>query len=97
MKGYNKRLETPCVYLSSGTSILKPKVEWLSVEDEEALGKSKALNSISNGVYKNIFRLINTCNEAKEAWENQKPLMKAHPKFVCQGCSLSQPNLRILE
>ncbi|MCI82765.1 gag-pol polyprotein, partial [Trifolium medium] len=27
------------------------------------------LNAIFNGVDKNMFRLINTCTEAKEAWE----------------------------
>ena len=39
----------------------------LEVEDEEAIKNSKTLNSIFNGVNKNMFRLINTCSEAKEA------------------------------
>ena len=34
-------------------------------EDNEALGNSKALNSIFNGVDKNMFRLINTSTKAK--------------------------------
>ena len=34
-----------------------------------ALGNSKALNALFNGVDKNIFRLINTCTVAKDAWE----------------------------
>src|ERR1044072_2014787 len=38
-------------------------------EEEEAWANSKALNSIFNGVDKNMFRLINTCVVAKEAWE----------------------------
>ena len=47
----------------------KPEKDWTSVEDEAALGNSRALNSIFNGVNKNVFRLINTCTSAKEAWE----------------------------
>ena len=37
--------------------------------DELALGNSKALNALFNGVDKNIFRLINTCTVAQDAWE----------------------------
>ncbi|XP_057444753.1 uncharacterized protein LOC130736999 [Lotus japonicus] len=33
------------------------------------MGNSKALNAIFNGVDKNMFRLINTCTVAKEAWD----------------------------
>ena len=47
----------------------KPEEEWTSAEDEAALGNSKALNAIFNGVDKNMFRLINTCTVAKDAWE----------------------------
>lgn len=48
---------------------MKPKAEWTKDEDEEALGNSKALNAIFNGLDKNMFKLINTCTEAKDAWE----------------------------
>lgn len=51
------------------TMSLKPKAKWIDVEDEEALGSSKALNVVFNGVDKNMFRLINTCLVAKETWE----------------------------
>ena len=33
------------------------------------MGNCRALNAIFNGVDKNVFRLINTCTSAKEAWE----------------------------
>ena len=46
---------------------LKPEKDWDHVEDEAALGNSRALNSIFNGVDKNVFRLINTSTTAKEA------------------------------
>lgn len=52
-----------------GTTSLKPEVKWTDAEDEEYLGNSKALNAIFNFVDKNMFRLINTCSEAKEDWE----------------------------
>lgn len=41
-------------------------MHWL--EDDEALGNSKSLSFIFNGVDKNMFRFINTCTEAKDAW-----------------------------
>ncbi|MCI19620.1 gag-pol polyprotein, partial [Trifolium medium] len=59
----------PIVTAEDGTISLKPEAEWTDVEDNEALGNSKALNAIFNGVDKNMFRLINTCTEANEAWE----------------------------
>lgn len=51
----------PVVTFEDGTTSLKREVEWNDVEDEEALGNSKALNVIFNGVDKNMFMLINTC------------------------------------
>lgn len=48
---------------------LKPKEDWSKEKDKLALGNSKALNSLFNGVDKNIFTLINTCTMAKDAWE----------------------------
>ena len=46
----------------------KPEKDWSPTEDEAALGNSRALNDIFNGVDKKKFRLINTCTNAKEAW-----------------------------
>ena len=46
---------------------LKPEEDWSKEEYEIALGNSKAFNSIFNGIYKNIFRLVNTCEVAKDA------------------------------
>jgi phage FluMu gp28-like protein len=57
--------------------VLKPKEEWTAAEDELAFGNSKALNSLFNGVDKNIFRLIKHCTVAKDAWEIHKMHMKA--------------------
>ena len=48
---------------------MKNEEDWTTEEDEAALANSKALNAIFNGVDKNMFRLINTCTVAKEAWD----------------------------
>ena len=47
---------------------LKLEEDWSKEEYEIALGNSKALNAIFNGIDKNIFRLVNTCEVAKDAW-----------------------------
>src|ERR1044072_4445474 len=54
---------------TSTTISYKKEEDWAKEEYEEALANSKALNPIFNGVEKKIFRLINTCIVAKEAWE----------------------------
>ena len=43
--------------------------EWTAAEDELALGNSKALNALFNGVDKNMFKLIKQCTVAKDALE----------------------------
>ena len=50
------------------TAELKPEEYWSKEEDEIALGNSKSLNAIFNGIDKNILRLVNTCEVAKDAW-----------------------------
>lgn len=52
--------------------------------DAEALGNSKVLNAFLNGVDKNMFILINTCSEAKEAWEILKSSHEGTSK-VCMS------------
>lgn len=51
------------------TEELKPEEVWDDEDDKLAQGNSKALNSLFNGVDKNIFILINNCIVAKDAWE----------------------------
>jgi hypothetical protein len=48
---------------------LKPEKDWSKEEDDLALGNSKSLNALFNGVDKNIFRLISNCTIAKKAWD----------------------------
>ena len=65
---------------SSTTLPLKKEEEWSNEKDEEALENSKALNAIINGVDKNMFRLINTCTVAKEAWGILKTAHEGMPR-----------------
>src|SRR4030065_2234304 len=51
------------------TSELKLEEDWTDDEDKLALGNSKDLNALFNGVDKNVFRVIKSCVVAKEAWE----------------------------
>ncbi|PNX99503.1 gag-protease polyprotein, partial [Trifolium pratense] len=48
---------------------LKPEEDWTKEEDELALGNSKALYALYNGVDKHIFKLIKKCVSAKQAWK----------------------------
>jgi hypothetical protein len=57
----------PMITSQDETSSLKPEAGWINAEDNDTLENSNALNVIFNGVDKNMFRLINTCIEAKEA------------------------------
>ena len=52
-----------------GEKIHKPEVEWTTTEDRLATSNSKALNAIFNAVDLNQFKLISTCETAKEAWD----------------------------
>ncbi|KAK2374735.1 gag-protease polyprotein [Trifolium repens] len=59
----------PIVSAEDGSSILKGEGDWTPEEETESNNNSKALNAIFNGVDENIFKLINKCTEAKQAWE----------------------------
>lgn len=61
-------MDTPKVIVEDVPQSLKPKSEWSKDEDEEAHGNSRALNDIYMELKKYIFKLINTCSNAKEAW-----------------------------
>lgn len=65
LKGWNQAVGTS----EDGTTSLKLEVDWTNVEEDEAFGNSKVMNAIFNGMDKNMFILINTRSEAKDAWE----------------------------
>src|SRR4051812_1547814 len=68
----NKGWEHPVKKEKDGTNVLIPEEEWSKDEEEMALGNSKALNSLFNGINKNIFRLVQHCELAKEVWDTLK-------------------------
>jgi len=74
---------------------LNPEEDWSKEEDEVALGNLKALNTLFNGVDKNMIKLINTCTVAKDALENLRTTREGISKVGCQDFNFSPPNLRI--
>ena len=48
------------------------ELKWTREEDDAAVGHSRALNALFNVINQNIFKLINTCKSAKEAWDIQE-------------------------
>lgn len=62
-----KGWKNPIVTSEDVSTSIKPEADWTKVENDEAIGKTKALNIIFKGVDKNMLRLINTCSEVKEA------------------------------
>ncbi|KAA0046860.1 gag-pol polyprotein [Cucumis melo var. makuwa] len=44
------------------------EVDWTDVEEEASVENARALNVIFNGVDLNVFKLINFCSTAEEAW-----------------------------
>lgn len=96
-----------------GTKILKPEADWSKDKDDEALINKKMLNAIFNSVDKNMFRLINTCTEAKEAWEILKTAHEGTSKVrmsrqqlittkfgnmrMMEGESISELNISLLD
>ncbi|XP_050920063.1 uncharacterized protein LOC127137667 [Lathyrus oleraceus] len=62
-------INRPPILDGSNYDYWKLEEDWSKEEDEPALGNSKALNALFNGVDKNIFRLINTYTITKDALE----------------------------
>ncbi|KAA0038419.1 gag-pol polyprotein [Cucumis melo var. makuwa] len=60
--------EPPMVTVD-GVSVPKPKVDWTDAEEQASVGNARAINAIFNGMDLNVFKLINSCTTAKEAWK----------------------------
>lgn len=101
-KAVLKGLEHPVALDEDGnmTDVLKTEEEWTVAEDELALGSSKALNALFNGVDKNMFRLIKHCTVAKDAWEILKTAHEGTTKVKSAKIQLLTTkfeNLKMLE
>jgi len=82
------------------TTDKKAEEQWSKEEDELALGNSKALNDIFNGVDKNIFRLVNNCEVAKDAWNILKTTHEGTSRVkisILQLLTTKFENLRMKE
>ncbi|KAA0042306.1 gag-pol polyprotein [Cucumis melo var. makuwa] len=64
MAGYD-----PPMITVNGVSVPKPEVDWTDAEEQASVGNVRALDAIFNGLDLNIFKLINSCSTAKEAWK----------------------------
>ncbi|GAU28863.1 hypothetical protein TSUD_293140 [Trifolium subterraneum] len=101
-KAVLKGWEHPKVKDANGadTDELKPEEDWTAAEDSLALGNSKALNALFNGVDKNMFRLIKKFEVAKDAWEILKPTQEGTAKVKIsrlQNLTRKFENLRMKE
>ncbi|GAU51484.1 hypothetical protein TSUD_413700 [Trifolium subterraneum] len=101
-KAVLKGWEHPKVKDANGadTDELKPEEDWTAAEDSLALGNSKALNALFNGVDKNMFRLIKKCEVAKDAWEILKTTQEGTAKVKIsrlQNLTRKFENLRMKE
>ncbi|CAJ2656756.1 unnamed protein product [Trifolium pratense] len=88
--------EAPVVLDKEGnkTTEVKAVKDYSKDEDELALGNSKALNAIFNGVDINMFRLVKRCTVAKNAWEI---LRKAHEGTSKEEETIHDFHMNILE
>ncbi|TYK11147.1 gag-pol polyprotein [Cucumis melo var. makuwa] len=65
MAGWEQPTETNKV------GMVTPKIElkWSKAEDEVVIENCQALNALFNAVDLHVFKLINICTFAKEAWD----------------------------
>lgn len=84
----------PIITAEDGATSLKPEADWTGAQDEEALGNSKALNVIFNSVERTCLGWSTHVQKLEKLERFSKLLMKAHPKFVCQGNNSLPPSLR---
>jgi len=68
-RAVNSGCTHPVTKDKEGNSELKPEEKWSKGEEEVALGNSKALNALFNGINRNIFRLVHHCELAKDVWD----------------------------
>ncbi|KAA0048333.1 gag-pol polyprotein [Cucumis melo var. makuwa] len=60
--------ELPMIIVD-GVSVPKFEVDWIDAGEQASVRNVRALNTIFNGVGLNVFKLINSCSYAKEAWK----------------------------
>lgn len=73
---------------------MKLKKYWTPFEDEDAFENTRAFNYIYNGVDKNIFKITNTCTNAKEALETLEIAHDGTSKVIYQDYKSLPLNLK---
>ncbi|KAA0060126.1 gag-pol polyprotein [Cucumis melo var. makuwa] len=53
----------------NGVSVPKREIYWTDAKEQAWVGNARAINAIFNDVDLNVFKLINSCTTAKEAWK----------------------------
>src|SRR3954465_5951499 len=97
-RAVNKGWEHPVNVDKDGNKTLKPEEEWDKDEEALALGNSKALNALFNGIDKNIFRLVHQCELAKDVWDILKTTHEGTSKVkmsILQLLTTKFKNLRM--
>ncbi|KAG9444921.1 hypothetical protein H6P81_016261 [Aristolochia fimbriata] len=54
---------------AAGVTSIKPEVDWTAAEDKISNQNANSLNAIFYGVDQEQFKLICTCESAKDVWE----------------------------
>ncbi|TYK00141.1 gag-pol polyprotein [Cucumis melo var. makuwa] len=70
----------PLMITVNGLSVPKREVDWIDAEEQASVGNARPLNAIFNGVDLNVFKLINSCSTAKEAWKTLKVVYEGTSK-----------------
>ncbi|KAA0061232.1 gag-pol polyprotein [Cucumis melo var. makuwa] len=87
----------PSMITIDGVSIPKSEVDWTNAEEQASVGNAKALNAIFNGVDLNVFRLINSCSSAKEAWKILEVAYEGTTKFKISRLQLVTLKFKVLK
>ena len=60
--------------------MLKPEEDWNVADELSTQGNSRALNSIFNGVDKNVFKMIKNYKHTKGSGETLRKVREGNPK-----------------
>ena len=82
---------------AEGKETLKPEESQSIDEDRLAIYNSRALNAIFNGVDINQFKMISTCELAKEAWDILKIAHEGIAAVRQSKLNISQLGLKIFK
>ncbi|TYJ99744.1 gag-pol polyprotein [Cucumis melo var. makuwa] len=77
----------PPMITVNGVLVPKPEIDWKDAEGQASVGNARAINAIFNDVDLNVFKLINSCTTAKEAWKILEVAYEGTSKVKILDCS----------